>query len=112
MKTNTFYMKINNKLALLVYSTCNTYYKEAVLELNLKNKESVKIINLHTLLTFRRHDDDNQHKSSTKLNRTHCRHTGTPFVLHVAADRQFPTTFYQKAELLHRTEGKLHRWLS
>lgn len=76
---------------------CNTYYKEPVLELNLKNKESVKIINLHTLLTFCRHDDDNQDKSSKKLNRTHCRHAGTPFVLHVAADRQFPTTFHQKA---------------
>lgn len=47
MKTNKFYMKINNKLALLVYFTCNTLYKEPVLELNLKNKESVKIINLH-----------------------------------------------------------------
>lgn len=54
-------MNINNKLALLVYFTCNTYYKEPVLELNLKNKDSVKIINLHTL-TFCRHDDDNQYK--------------------------------------------------
>lgn len=97
MKTNTFYMKIKNKLALLVYFTCNTYYKEPVLELNLKNKEFVKIINLHTLLTLCRHDDDNQHKIPKWVNGTYCRHAGTPFVLHVAADKHFPTNFCQQA---------------
>lgn len=43
MKTNAFCININSELALLVYFTCNTYYKEPVLGLNLKNKESVKI---------------------------------------------------------------------
>lgn len=44
MRTNAFCMNINSKLALLVYFMCNTsVYKEPVLRLNLKNKESVKI---------------------------------------------------------------------